>query len=176
MSSFESQQAEIERLKAALAVAEADKLKLEEECDLLAFDNDRLNGEVTRLKATVESYKAANLSLNNLSLNDTETTEGIGIFVEGDNKFANSLKLKILDANSGKNVICTTFLVDGEDDILLTGGVDGALNGFNSSGVRLFSYKLTAPVLAIDVHGLVIACSLMDGGHAVVRIYNFRAQ
>ena len=36
--------------------------------------------------------------------------------------------------------------------------------------VLLGSYTLTAPILSIDTFGSYIACSLMDGGHAVVSV------
>ncbi len=169
MSEFSSLEEEITALRAALAHEKEERQKLDEECDLLAFDNDRLKDELARYKALTPSSSSSHR--NNTKKNDITALGGdevLEFFVEGDGKYANSLKMKILDTNGGKNVLCAAFMVDGDMDILLSGGVDGALNGFDSSGVRLFSYILSAPVLAIDVNGLTIACSLMDGGHAVV--------
>lgn len=168
MSEFSSLEEEIVALRAALAHEKEERQKLDEECDLLAFENDRLKDELARYKALTHSSSSSHSG--NTKVNDTDAhgTEVLEVFVEGDGKYANSLKAKILDANGGKNVLCAAFMVDGDIDILLSGGVDGALNGFDSSGIRLFSYMLSAPVLAIDVNGLTIACSLMDGGSAVV--------
>ena len=40
----------------------------------------------------------------------------------------------------------------------------------DSKPLILGSYTLTAPILSIDTFGSYIACSLMDGGHAVVSV------
>ena len=40
----------------------------------------------------------------------------------------------------------------------------------DSKPVLLGSYTLSAPILSIDTFGSYIACSLMDGGHAVVSV------
>ncbi len=166
MSTFD--EAEFAALKIAFENEKKARVGLEEECDLLAFDNDRLNGELAKLKAIIESNNWSDKKVTNTSLDGTEG-DPVDIFVDGDNKYANTLYRKILDANGGKNVLSTCFLVDGSVDILLSGGVDGVLNGYSIDGIKLFSYVFAAPVLAIDVHGLTIACSLMDGGLAVVR-------
>ncbi len=163
MSAFD--EAEFAALKIAFENEKKARVGLEEECDLLAFDNDRLNGELAKLKAIIESNNWSDKKVTNTSLDGLD----VDIFVDGDNKYANTLNRKILDANGGKNVLSTCFLIDGDVDILLSGGVDGVLNGYGIDGIKLFSYVFAAPVLAIDVHGLTIACSLMDGGLAVVR-------
>ena len=42
------------------------------------------------------------------------------------------------------------------------------------TGPRMLrSYGLSAPVLCLDSYGPYVACSLMDGGHAVVSIHSF---
>ncbi len=159
---------ELVNLRAELVREKAERAKLEEECDLLAFSNDRLTGELAKLKAIVESHQLSTEDVTKANLDGTEAAD-VDVFIEGDNKYANALSLKVLDANSGKNVLCTAFIVLEEGDVLLSGGVDQCLHGFNSAGIRLFSFKLSGPLLAIDVHEQTIACCMMDGSLAVVR-------
>lgn len=42
-----------------------------------------------------------------------------------------------------------------------------------SKPILLRSYLLSAPILSIDTYGSYVACSLMDGSHAVVSLFYF---
>jgi hypothetical protein len=99
------------------------------------------------------------------------------------------LLLSIFIIGSGSTVPATheAFACGGADNTLtiygtppasspLSHGNNNAVNEGEAghAGPRMLrSYGLSAPVLCLDSYGPYVACSLMDGGHAVVSIHSF---
>jgi hypothetical protein len=175
---------DIETLRAAYEREHELRLQLEDDCDLLALENERLRGELAALldgkemiddtisAATSAAAAASSKDAEGYALVRRDQAPMVDTFVDGDGCFAKSLRLQVADACGGRNAICTTFSHFAESqgtDILICGGVDNCLSGYDGEdGQKLFSYPLSSPVLALDSFGHMVACSMMDGGHAVV--------
>ena len=146
-------------------------------------DNTRLRTELERFKIDYDSVSRSMSSRT--SSQSMGTMKSVSTFGPSEKTFANILKSKVGDACGGKNAVCTAFLAyksinelepphtaafhDSSSDIWLCGGVDAHLSGYDSqTEAQLFSVKLSAPLLSIDVHGANVACGMMDGSHTIV--------
>lgn len=165
-------------------------MEVEDERDFLLEDNTRLRTELARYKLENES---ATRSLSSRETSHSNLTlKSVSTFGPIEKTFANTLSARISDACGGKNAVCTAFLayksvldldsphsayyVDSKSDIWLCGGVDAHVSGYDSkTKALLFSVKLSAPILSIDVHGANIACGMMDGSHTIVSFSVFYA-
>jgi len=158
------------------------RMEIEDERNFLLEDNTRLRGELERYKL---DYESVNRSLSSRTSSQSIPTVKSVSTVGCEKTFANILGSRIHDACGGKNAICTAFLAyknvveldpphvagfaDSSSDIWLCGGVDAHLSGYDSkTKTQLFSVKLSAPVLSIDVHRENVACGMMDGSHTIV--------
>eukprot|EP00128_Syssomonas_multiformis_P006652 Colp12_sorted_trinity150504_noHs@5184 len=163
------------------------RAEIEDERDFLLEDNTRLRGQLERYKLDSESAGRSISSTN--SFQSMGTVKSVSTFEPSEKTFANILTTKIGDACGGKNAVCTAFLAyssinelesphsaafaDSSADIWLCGGVDAHLSGYDSqTKAQLFSVKLSAPLLSIDVHGANIACGMMDGSHTIINIHS----
>lgn len=158
------------------------RMEVEEERDFLLADNTRLRAELERL---IKNGAVQNVNPSDLVSKSVSTAKSV-LTVEARSKsYAHILGTKINDACGGKNAVCTSFMPyknvhcvgstdeqlynESDSDIWLCGGVDAQLSGYDSeSKAQLFSIKLSAPVLSIDVHGASIACGMIDGSHTIV--------
>ena len=202
---FESLAAEIVYLRAQLANERAARIKLDDELDLLAWDNDRLRGLVTALPKTTPPVPvkpaAAALATDNVVVDVVEEVPD-EFLVEGNGKYANKVVTRINNACGGMNALCVAFcpLPTSNNDAhvegswaMACGGVDkvfrvylvpwllGSVVTLDSSSNTvnekddnhnqlMLSCPLSAPILAMTVYGPLVACALMDGGLAVVRV------
>ncbi len=166
------------------------KIALDEECDLLAWEIERLKGEVHRLEqSNIKTHVSSAASAAAAAGPASAVTAAEIFFREGDGKYPSTLAKTFSDACGGKNVIATAFCdtsklpsVPGLDsyDLLLCGGVDAMLYGYiyQSNGSHdsaagtgdrtLFQIAMNSPILSIDTCGPLVACSAMDGSHMIV--------
>ncbi len=202
---FSSVEEEVVYLRAQLAKERTARFKLDEELDLLAFDNDRLRNLVRSIPKAPPAAKMMEASgstavappsaagaSNNLDSCQEE------FLVEGNGKYADTVVTRIDNACGGMNALCVAFcpypsvtgvgpLVNQEASwAVACGGVDktfrvyqvpllvagndptAAATTANAANTLMVSHLLSAPILAMDVCGPLVACALMDGGHAVV--------
>ena len=204
---FENQTAEIVYLRAQLANERAARIQLDDELDLLAWDNDRLRNLVAALpksSSPVPVKPAASTETTDISVVDVVEEVPDEFLVEGNGKYANKVVARINNACGGMNALCVAFcLLPTTNDhthmegswAMACGGVDkifrvysvpwlmGSVNIPNHSSTvttkndddndnnqLMFTCPLSAPILAMAVHGSLVACALMDGGLAVVCI------
>ena len=181
---FSTLEEEVTWLREQLMKEREARLKLDEELDLLAFDNERLKGLLatsgTRPAVAPTISSGDNVAVDNGGLAD--------LLQEGDGRFADTVVTRIDNACGGMNALCVAFCPHPTAATgswaVACGGVDKVLRVYSvpwltlptspssssSEAPRLLlSHPLTAPVLALDVCGSLVACGLMDGGHAVVR-------
>jgi WD40 repeat protein len=194
VEAFKKLQLEYNSLLASLKEERKKTSALEDECDLLAEHNCRLETELAALKVNqpvsstpslssgVGSLKRPDVDVNSLSLGDESTSIAAGIFVQ-------ESAMTISNAAGASNVLSVGILPLPGRSIAVCGGVDKTLRLFDlASGDPLAVYSFAAPVLAVDVFmspgvdtdydnsgdgqrlvGLV-GCSMMDGSHAVVSV------
>ena len=199
---FENQAAEIVYLREQLATERAARIALDDELDLLAWDNDRLRnlvGTVPKTLPPVPVKPAATLVSTDSIVVDVVEEVPDAFLVEGNGKYANKVVTRINNACGGMNALCVAFCplptttdkahVEGSWAIAC-GGVDKVFRVYSvpwllgsvatsnhSSTVNddnqnqlMLSCPLSAPILAMAVYGPLVACALMDGGLAVVRV------
>lgn len=173
---------EVAELRATIARLIAEKERLEEELDLLAEDNERLREQLSKYQREIPNKPEVteNEITNGESLPPPPSVpdhQPLDVFIDsGEENYVKHPIKQILNAAGGKNVICTAFLSmpsseDGEKggDLLLSGGVDGCLRGFDPlTGVELISSRLPSPLLCIAVSGSLIAGGGMDGSLLLV--------
>lgn len=202
---FSSLEEEVVYLRAQLAKERAARFKLDEELDLLAFDNDRLRGLVRAIpKApavakTIETPGSIAV-ISPVSASNNPDVWPEELLVEGDGKYADAVVTRIDNACGGMNALCVAFcpypsVTDASPLVanreaswaVACGGVDKTFRVYhvplliagnattsntaaasNSDNTLVLSHPLSAPILAMDVCGSLVACALMDGGHAVV--------
>ena len=197
---FESQDAEIVYLRAQLAEERAARIKLDDELDILAWENDRLRNLVAALPKTppvaIKPATSVDTDSNN---DDVEVPDQL--LVEGNGKYANKVVSRIDNACGGMNALCVAFCpLPASNDhapkerawAMACGGVDKVFRVYSvpwllgsvvtsdsSSTVNenddnhnqlMLSCPLSAPILAMAVYGPLVACAMMDGGLAVVRV------
>jgi hypothetical protein len=166
--------------------------ELEEECDLLASEVQRLNRELAALKAVGQqkTTTTANVSKNSTSdsgnainhSNASNPASAVGgitddywqeLLDEGDGRYCAKQQLQVDRASGGKNCISTGFVVfgGGVPDGIVSGGADNELHLFSAAdGSELWHHNMSAPVLSIDTNQTLVACSCMDGSHWVVSV------
>lgn len=159
---------DVAALQQALKEEIAKRIQLEDECDLLAVENVRLNEEVAQLKSKLHGSIQHIVPLAGES--DRVSTAVVWTSDGGDEDYPNTETMCIMNACNGKNVLSVSFCYNGDDEIekIAAGGADNSLNIYDLTGSKISTYVLSAPVLSIDSYGEYLACSLMDGAHAVV--------
>jgi WD40 repeat protein len=175
-----SLQDEVGLLQEQLARMTLERDKLEEECDVLALDNDRLRTEVNRLTRSQPATRKDKV-VEVFSASSAAIVEDLDIFIDNSNEIfpVNHILKTISNANSGKNVICTAFLCQNPSeksndtehlpDVLFTGGVDAYVKGYDYlTGIELYSFKGNAPVLCIDCYSHFAAIGMMDGSLMII--------
>jgi WD40 repeat protein len=177
-ATMEELQREIERLKAQLEAERQAREKLEEECDLLAEDNERLRSIAPTTAPPVPTTTVASAvaaPVGGMSGESTSSTSApeLDVFVEGESDYAYHLLKSIPNASSGKNVLSTSIFVSNPSldfgDLVLCGGVDATLRAYDlMTGVERFKETQTAPVLSIDCSLTHVACGNMDGSALVM--------
>mmetsp|Transcript_28159 Transcript_28159/g.40092 ORF Transcript_28159/g.40092 Transcript_28159/m.40092 type:complete len:431 (+) Transcript_28159:27-1319(+) len=165
MSDKVDQQEELEQLRNELRLEKQKSAQLEDECDALA-------SEILRLQ---EELKSKSYGQRESEISSVPVMETLEVFIEGDGNYTKKKFCQIQNACEGKNVICVAFLksataIGEESTYVLCGGVDSNLNCYQCiGGEKLFTIKLSSPLLALDVKDYLIACSMMDGTVAVVK-------
>ena len=173
----EQAMAVITDLKKKLQKLEEKNMNLEEECDLLAMENERLRELCQKHNInpdhTGDSTKASGV----FNLVNIDEGEEFLLNEGGDGLFANSIGRELKEACGAGNVLCVDYLrlssgaSDAAEDYILCGGVDKTLRLYSLiTNEVLYHLELAAPILAIDSIGALVACSMMDGSHAVVRL------
>lgn len=161
---------ELIELKDLLNKTLEEKQKLEEENDLLAFENEYLRSQLAEYKCKPHPPRPPI---------DTEVEqmpsriEELDVFQEGDDSFVHQKLHHIANAGGGKNMIATSFFVSPNPeemgDMVVCGGVDGVLAGYDViAGVQCFQHRSTAPILCIDCAPPYVAFGTMDGSMTVL--------
>jgi hypothetical protein len=176
---------EVRQLQDDLQAERVKCARLESELDDLAFDNERMRGLLTA--AGIEKLRV-DPAVSDVMIETTEIpseSDGFELLEDGDSNFPQNPLTKIENACGGMNVICALFLdtnlpfYSTQGELIVCGGVDKTLRIYDvpcrerehakgNISILVIAITLSAPILAIDVCGGLIACSLMDGGHAVV--------
>ena len=183
---FASQEEEITWLREQLCKEREAKIKLDEELDLLAFDNDRLKGLVASA-GIGQPAKPVGVATSATVIAATADDGLEELLQEGDGRFADAVVTRIDNACGGMNALCVAFCPHPTAATgswaLACGGVDKVLRVYSvpwlilpcpsssDAPQLLLSHAFSAPILALDVCGSLVACGLMDGSHAVVSYY-----
>jgi WD40 repeat protein len=153
--------------------------ELDEECDLLAFENDRLKGELAKALLQVSEYKLAiSLKDNNDKISNDDIVEDCSdILMEGNGKYVTKEISRLNDVCNGANALCSIFT--NNDGIIACGGADRAITfcsidkpTSSSSLKKLFSINLSSPILTMDQHNSIVAAGMMDGKHIIIDLNN----
>lgn len=167
---------------------------LEEECDLLAEENDRLRTlcqshnidpdcAVEQEKVN-EQQRGQQLTSSAGDGANIDEEEEFLVNAGGDGMYARSDGREVHNACGAGNALCVEYLhlatspvadtdadTLGHGEYVLCGGVDKTLRLYAlATGVLLFQQEFAAPILAIDSVNALVACSMMDGSHAVVSV------
>lgn len=176
MTSFASSSVEDElsELKRKLADEVAKSAGLEEELDLMAFENMQLrkklqDQEALMRRSSTRSPAAAAVSEGSAAEVTSEPDHG-DLLLEGDGLHAKNPLTRFPDICSGANVLAAKYLsLQGTGDIFVCGGVDKKLRGVHLQSKEIvFEMAFEAPVLAISCVENKFACGMMDGSFAVV--------
>ena len=179
MSTIEDLHAQIQALTSQLEAEKRKNEQLEDECDLLAMDNDRLRTEVQELHRRIPVHDTSLPAMASAGDDDksasSSNTIALDVFIVGDGQYANRLRKHIQNASSGKNVLSTSIYHsvsnDKIPDVVFCGGVDAYLRGYDvSTGIEIYGEKTSAPVLCIDSHDPYVACGMMDGSMMVMMV------
>ena len=151
--------------------------ELEEECDLLAFENDRLRTKLQTMEGSSAVAESAIVDKDRLSptglKNDAVIVNWDELLREGNNRFARTLKIRIENACGGSNVVCAAIVhcIDDTADIIVCGGADKTLRCFTlHNSTQISCFNLSAPPLSIDVFNQFFASSLMDGSLVIASV------
>lgn len=95
------------------------------------------------------------------------------LLIEGDRNYVKSVHSRIQNSCGSQNALCVAYNrgLDGQEigDVIVCGGVDKTIRCYKSDTLELiYQHMFTAPILCVDTYEGLIACSLMDGSHAVV--------
>ena len=191
----ENAMALIADLKKQLGRVSEQLSRAEDECDLLAEDNHRLRELCQRSgidpNSLPHSLTPAATPLPTHTVPHSggahmEDDECFLVDAGGDEGYASTLGRVLSDACGTGNALCVAYLLlpdDSEEseevavevavgqreEFVLCGGVDKTLRLYAlHTGEVLYELELAAPILAIDCLGALVACSMMDGSHAVV--------
>lgn len=170
MSTIEELKLEIERLTEALKQEKEHRFKLEEECDILALDNDRLRALLTEANIPLTAQEASKASKNQQVFSSPDDLE---IFIDNGDQFIHHQKKVFANAAGGKNIISTTFFDSSKHseltDAVFCGGVDNTLRGYDPlTGIEIFNKRVSAPVLLIEASPPYLAAGMMDGSLLIV--------
>jgi hypothetical protein len=160
-------QEEVLQLRTKLKKVTVEKDRLEEECDLLAEANVRLREELAKYAVQHEAEQEPVLEDSNLKEDNSHAIveDELDVFIEGGDDYANRQQKQITNATSGKNVICTAFFYTEEiGQVVFCGGVDATIHGYDPlTGLELYNFKATAPILSLDCFDCCLAAGMMDG-------------
>mmetsp|Transcript_6124 Transcript_6124/g.9241 ORF Transcript_6124/g.9241 Transcript_6124/m.9241 type:complete len:427 (-) Transcript_6124:31-1311(-) len=161
MSNFEDRITELEE---ALKKEKKRYTDLEDEADLLACENERLRQLLTANGIDPSGAPSTVVIENKAAAPVSEV-----IIPEGDGRYASVNHLRIDNASNGLNVLCSAYCNLGGGEVVACGGVDKSLRVYDAvTGLPVFQHEFSAPLLAMAVNGTLVACSMMDGGLAVV--------
>lgn len=153
--------------------------ELDEECDLLAFENDRLKRELEKALLQVSEFKSAiTLKDNNDKISNDDNIEDCSdILIEGNGNYATKEISRLNDVCNGANALCSIFTSN--DGIIACGGADRAITfcsiekpTSSSSIKKLFSINLSSPILTMDQHNSIVVAGMMDGKHIIIDLNN----
>lgn len=147
------------------------RIELEDECDLLATENERLRG-ILHLHGLSEKPQPLHVD---------PSREIDGLLMTGDSGYAKREILKKVEAAGNGNVLSVGLLGNDDNFSICTGGVDKQLRFYDIAIDSDLDYSIaethrvpvSAPILSIDSTkcGNLIACSLMDGS-VVITVSN----
>lgn len=176
ISSDETVMALVLDLRKQLEAAEQRAGALEEECDLLAEDNERLRS-LCRARGVDPDSVAAAGKQQEVEEAQEEDVEEFLVDAGGDGRFARLPGRDIANACGTGNALCVDFIQFPEDEgeerfnYIVCGGVDKTVRIYSlESREVLFHHEFSAPILAIDSAGALVACSMMDGSYAVISL------
>lgn len=161
---------EVLDLKEQLIQERRTRISLEEQLDLLAIENERLRGELllNMSKNENQEYNEINIPTKKEDANDFLEN----LLKEGDGLFPQSIAMQYSNACQGTNVTCVTYCnLSYDSEIIVAGGANKTLYGYSMENfTTIFTFTFSAPIIAVTSHGSVIACSMMDGSHAVLDV------
>eukprot|EP01041_Mallomonas_annulata_P004261 gene4261-8482_t len=162
----------VSQLREELEREKLSRTKLEEECDLLSIENERLNKVIIASNGNLSSQSQQQPTPSQMlnSVSDSESD----ILRNGDGMYANIILSRIENVCSGLNATCTAFCeIDTDTTIAIVGGTDKFVRAYNlETKNEIFGLSFSAPVLAINTFKNFIACSMMDGSHSIINSNN----
>jgi hypothetical protein len=157
----------MEDLRERLEASEARIRQLEEELDLLAFDNERLRAEIKELQQgkPKSGYPAQEARTANPS---PDGPKKLMIVNEGDKKFPNVVRRRFDNVCGGSNVLAVKYASVAGREAILCCGADRSVRCIDAdSGSPIFSFVMTGPVLSIASRTYPMASSsAIDGAPA----------
>jgi hypothetical protein len=157
----------MEDLRERLEASEARVRQLEEELDLLAFDNERLRAEIKELQRS--RPKSVDLG-QGAAKSISDVPKKLLLVNEGDKKFPNILRRRFDNVCGGSNVLVVRYASFAGRDTILCGGADRSVRCIDAdSGSPIFSFVMTGPVLSVASWTYPMASSsvaMMDGASA----------
>ena len=164
----------MQRLKDELVAERKRRETLEEEMDLLSFDNLRLRDRVKELEAHLLTIEALLDDPVVPKLENCERLDGEDyseLLADGDGEFARLPRQRFDEVCGGGNVLCAKYLTHHGREYMVCGGVDKVLRCIDlSSREMVISRAFDAPILGIACNGSRVACGMMDGSFAIVRV------
>eukprot|EP01035_Chromulina_nebulosa_P032553 gene32553-43488_t len=111
-------QESISQLQEELAKERSRRFAVEEECDLLAMENNILRSKVEAMTERNDRQKLTR-GAEPIQAQSSSSIEDVEVFIEGDGRFAQRKHLRIDNASGGKNVLCVAFLTSLERNLAL---------------------------------------------------------
>lgn len=175
---------ELARLRLEVEEERARRVELEDENDLLAMANVQLQNELAVFRKAggggSAGMSAAGFRASATVAGDDEVGSGNDggvplLGFDGDGRFANQAKCVIDNACGSMNVLSVSFCngCSSADaaEVVACGGTDNCVSVYDiETGAQISKFPLTAPVLMIDSFGCLLACSMMDGGVAIINV------
>ena len=163
----EDLQSKYDILLLELAEVKRKNASLEEECDMLAEHNERLQNELNFLKSTTNIAIA---KVNDSTLERSSISLSVVCSNHIHEEFVKSQMLSIVTGSS--NISCVGCIPS--RSIIVCGAVDKTCRLYSTEGTLVASYSLNAPLLSIEICTVeqysIVSCSLMSGGCAVISL------
>lgn len=179
---------ELCRLRLEVVEERARRVELEEENDLLALANVQLQNELAvfrkasggrgpaGLSAAGFRTSAAGVAGDDGEAGNNGNDGGVPLLgFDGDGRFANQAKCVIDNACGSMNVLSVSFCNASSSadaaELVACGGTDNCVSVYDiETAAQVSKFSLTAPILMLDSFGCLLACSMMDGGVALINL------
>ena len=163
---------EEDQLRADLSKERELRLKLEDDCDLLALENIRLRGELETLRASIKTNNPE-LNLENdvelVKSNNELANNDNDFLIEGDGLYPDTVVKTITNACNSKNITTLAFCYN--FSYIICGGADNSIHVYSISGDYHWTDLFSSPATRMASFDNYTACSLLDGTTLLVINY-----